>query len=72
MAKNRGVNNAQIALAWVLQQPGVTAPIIGASKMHQLDDAMAALSIKLDESELKLARGALPAARDHGSLVAGF
>jgi 1-deoxyxylulose-5-phosphate synthase len=53
VAKNRGVNNAQIALAWVLRQPGVTAPIIGASKMYQLDDAIAALSIKLDESELK-------------------
>jgi aryl-alcohol dehydrogenase-like predicted oxidoreductase len=54
VAKNRGVNNAQIALAWVLQQPGITAPIVGASKMYQLDDAMAALSIKLEESELKL------------------
>jgi aryl-alcohol dehydrogenase (NADP+) len=54
VAKNRGVNNAQIALAWVLQQPGVTAPIIGASKMNQLDDAVAALGIKLDEAELKL------------------
>jgi aryl-alcohol dehydrogenase (NADP+) len=54
VAKNRGVNNAQIALAWVLQQPGVTAPIIGASKMYQFDDAIAALSIRLDESELKL------------------
>jgi 1-deoxyxylulose-5-phosphate synthase len=54
VAKKRGVNNAQIALAWVLQQPGITAPIVGASKMYQLDDAMAALSIRLEESELKL------------------
>ena len=54
VAKNRGVNNAQIALAWVLQQPGITAPIVGASKMYQLDDAIAALSIQLEESELKL------------------
>jgi 1-deoxyxylulose-5-phosphate synthase len=54
VAKNRGVNNAQIALAWVLQQPAITAPIIGASKMYQFDDAIAALSIKLDETELKL------------------
>ena len=54
VAKNRGVNNAQIALAWVLQQPGVTAPIIGASKMNQLDDAVAALSIKLTDDEIKL------------------
>jgi 1-deoxyxylulose-5-phosphate synthase len=54
VAQKRGVNNARIALAWVLQQPGVTAPIIGASKMFQFDDAVAALDIKLDESELKL------------------
>jgi aryl-alcohol dehydrogenase (NADP+) len=54
VAKNRGVKNAQIALAWVLQQPGVTAPIIGASKMYQFDDAVSALNIRLDENELKL------------------
>jgi aryl-alcohol dehydrogenase (NADP+) len=47
------VNNAQIALAWVLQQPGITAPIIGATKLHYLDDAIAALQIKLDAEELK-------------------
>lgn len=54
VAQKRGVNNAQIALAWVLQQPDVTAPIVGASKMSHLDDAVAALSIKLDDAELKL------------------
>jgi aryl-alcohol dehydrogenase (NADP+) len=54
LAKARGVNNAQIALAWVLQQPGITAPIIGASKPGQLEDAVAALDVKLDASELKL------------------
>jgi aryl-alcohol dehydrogenase (NADP+) len=53
IAKRRGVPNAQIALAWVLQQPGIAAPIIGASKMGHLDDAVAALGIKLDEAELK-------------------
>ncbi len=53
IAKKRGVNNAQIALAWVLAQPGVSAPIVGASKPHHLDDAIAALSIKLDDSERK-------------------
>jgi aryl-alcohol dehydrogenase (NADP+) len=53
IAKQRGVNNAQIALAWMLAKPGVTAPIIGASKMSHLDDAIAALSIKLDDSERK-------------------
>jgi 1-deoxyxylulose-5-phosphate synthase len=49
----RGVPNAQIALAWVLKQPGISAPIIGVSKMKHLDDAVAALEIRLDESELK-------------------
>ncbi len=53
IAGKRGVPNAQVALAWVLAQPGVTAPIIGASKMQHLDDAVAALSIKLEDAELK-------------------
>ena len=53
IAQNRGVHNAQVSLAWLLQQPGVTAPIIGASKPHHLKDALAALNIKLDEAELK-------------------
>jgi len=53
VAKQRGLPNAQVALAWVLQQPGITAPIIGASKPHHLDDAVAALSLRLDDSELK-------------------
>ena len=54
IAKRRGVPNAQVALAWVLQQPGITAPIIGASKMSHLDDAVAAVDIKLDQAELKM------------------
>ena len=53
IARRRGVPNAQVALAWILQQPGVTAPIVGASKMSHLEDAVAALSVKLDEAELK-------------------
>ena len=52
-ARRRGVSNAQVALAWLLQKPGVTAPIIGASKMKHLDDAVAALKLSLDEGELK-------------------
>ena len=52
IAQKRGVPNAQVALAWVLQQPGITAPIIGASKMQHLDDAMAALGLRLDAPEL--------------------
>jgi aryl-alcohol dehydrogenase (NADP+) len=53
IARKRGVSNAQVALAWLLQQPGITAPIIGASKMQHLEDAVAALNLKLDEAELK-------------------
>jgi aryl-alcohol dehydrogenase (NADP+) len=53
VAARRGVSNAQVALAWVLAQPGVTAPIVGASKAAHLDDAIKALSLKLDDDELK-------------------
>jgi aryl-alcohol dehydrogenase-like predicted oxidoreductase len=53
VSKKRGTPNVQVALAWLLAQPGVTAPIVGASKMSHLDDAVAALSVKLDASELK-------------------
>lgn len=53
LAQKRGVSSAQMALAWILHQPGVTSPIIGASKMYQLEEAVAALSIKLDADELK-------------------
>jgi len=51
-AAKRGVPPAQIALAWLLHQPVVTAPIVGASKMHHLDDAVAALSVKLSSEEI--------------------
>ncbi len=53
VAARRGVPNAQVALAWVLAQPGVTAPIVGASKPHHLDDALAAADLSLTASELK-------------------
>lgn len=52
IAEKRGAKNAQVALAWMLSRPGVTAPIVGASKMHQLEDALATLSIKLTPDEL--------------------
>ena len=47
MAKQRGVGMATLALAWMLGRPGVTAPIVGASKPHHLEDAVAALAVKL-------------------------
>jgi aryl-alcohol dehydrogenase (NADP+) len=53
LATRRGVKPAQIALAWILHKPGVTAPIVGASKMYQLDDAIAAIDITLSPDELK-------------------
>ena len=53
VAKGRGVPRAQVALAWVLQQPAVTAPIVGASKPGHLTDAVAALEIVLSDEELK-------------------
>jgi aryl-alcohol dehydrogenase-like predicted oxidoreductase len=52
-AAARGVSNAQVALAWLLHQPGVTAPIVGASKPHHLNDAVAAVGLKLDADEVK-------------------
>jgi aryl-alcohol dehydrogenase-like predicted oxidoreductase len=58
MAAEKGVSAAQIALAWLLHQPGLTAPIVGASKMKHLDDAIAAVEVKLTPDEVKaLARG---------------
>ena len=51
LAKRRGVPPAQIALAWLLRQPGVTAPIVGASKMEHLETAVAAVPIKLSDEE---------------------
>jgi len=51
VAQRRGVPRAQVALAWMLQKPGIVAPIVGASKPSHLDDAMAALSLKLTAGE---------------------
>jgi aryl-alcohol dehydrogenase-like predicted oxidoreductase len=52
VAVQRGVPRAQVALAWLVQKPFVTAPIVGASKLHHLDDAVAALSLKLMPEEI--------------------
>jgi aryl-alcohol dehydrogenase (NADP+) len=53
IAKARGVSNMQIGLAWVLRNPAITAPIIGTSKPHHLDDAVGALSIDLTDDEVE-------------------
>ena len=53
VARGRGVSSSQVALAWILAKPGITAPIIGASKMFQLEEAVAAAEIRLTEEELQ-------------------
>lgn len=53
IAASRCVPRAQVALAWVAQKPNVCAPIIGASKPHHLDDAVAALALELTPEETK-------------------
>lgn len=52
VAERRGVSYAQLALAWLLAKPGVTAPIVGATKPHHLQDAVAALSLRLTPEEI--------------------
>jgi aryl-alcohol dehydrogenase-like predicted oxidoreductase len=56
IARAHEVPNMQAALAWVLGQPAVTSPIIGATKPHHLTDAVAALSVKLTDDELERLR----------------
>ena len=53
IASERQISRAQVALAWVASQPGITAPIIGATKPHHIDDAVAALDIELTDTELQ-------------------
>jgi aryl-alcohol dehydrogenase-like predicted oxidoreductase len=52
VAGERGVPPAQVALAWLFHKPGVTAPIVGATKLGHLEDALAAEQLRLDESEI--------------------
>jgi len=52
VAKDRGIPSAQVALSWLAHRPGVTAPIVGASKPHHLQDAVAAIDVKLSEQEV--------------------
>jgi aryl-alcohol dehydrogenase (NADP+) len=53
VAAAHGAPSAQVALAWMLSKDGITAPIIGATKLHHLDDAVAALSIELSDDEVR-------------------
>ncbi|PPF12730.1 alcohol dehydrogenase [Rathayibacter rathayi] len=52
IAEERGVSRAQVALAWVRQQEAVTAPIVGATRLRHLDDAVASLDLELSAAEL--------------------
>ncbi|HEX8416903.1 MAG TPA: aldo/keto reductase [Methylobacterium sp.] len=52
IARSRGVSRAQVALAWVLAKPAVTSPIVGASKASHLDEAIAALDLRLTPDEI--------------------
>lgn len=58
VAEARGIPRAQVALAWVAQHAGVTAPIIGASKLSHIDDAIQALDVKLTDGEIALLESA--------------
>jgi aryl-alcohol dehydrogenase-like predicted oxidoreductase len=51
MARVRGIPRAQVALAWVLNKPGVTSPIVGATRVNHLLDALAALNLPLAPEE---------------------
>jgi 1-deoxyxylulose-5-phosphate synthase len=53
VASERGVSTAQVALAWLLHKPGVTAPIVGATKLEHLDDALAAEQLSLSDAEIE-------------------
>jgi len=52
VARSRGSLNVQVALAWVLQQPAITSPIVGVTKLEQLEQLVGALSVKLEAAEL--------------------
>jgi aryl-alcohol dehydrogenase-like predicted oxidoreductase len=53
IAEARGVSRAQVAMAWVAGRPGITAPIVGATKMHHLEEAVAALDVELTADEVE-------------------
>ena len=53
VAKARDIPRAQIALAWLLHKPAITAPIVGATKSHHLEEAVAAVDVKLSDAEIE-------------------
>ena len=53
VAADKNIPPMQVALAWNLSRPGVTAPIVGATKLEQLDQAVAAVEISLEQEEMR-------------------
>ena len=53
IAAERGISRAQVALAWVSKHPAVSAPIVGATKPHHLNDALSSLSVRLTDDEIR-------------------
>ncbi|MGH7950138.1 MAG: aldo/keto reductase [Candidatus Binataceae bacterium] len=53
VARERGITPSQVATAWILQAPGVTAPIIGATKLKHLEEAVSAVDVRLSADEVK-------------------
>ena len=66
VAEARGVPSAQVALAWLLQRPGVTAPIVGATKLEHLEDALAAEQLSLTDEEIARSRSRTSRTRSRG------
>ena len=58
VAEQRGVGAAQVAIAWLLAQRGVTAPIVGATKAHHLEDSVKAVGTRLSAEEIAKLEGA--------------
>jgi aryl-alcohol dehydrogenase-like predicted oxidoreductase len=54
IANNRGISYAQVALAWLHHKPGITAPIIGATNLKHLDDAVRSLDVRLEKEEMEM------------------
>ncbi|MEJ7757801.1 MAG: aldo/keto reductase [Nocardioidaceae bacterium] len=59
-ARRRGISLAQVALAWLASRPGITAPLIGATKTSHIDEAVASLETHPRSSRDRLPRGSLP------------
>jgi aryl-alcohol dehydrogenase (NADP+) len=53
LAKARGLSNMQVAMAWVLKNPAITSPIVGASKLNHIEEAVSALDVTLSDDEAK-------------------